>query len=293
MAAPPWMPLYVADYLADTRHLSAAEHGAYLLLLMHQWQHGGIPDDPRKLARIACCLPHQFAKIWPQLRSFFGSQDGGLLVNKRLLAEMRKADEISNVRRAAALQMHSRRRRPAAPLQGSLQDDLHTHPHPHPHPHPQDSVGAHAPTSHGRAPPPGDPGPAPESAADDWPADYRREFAAAYPHKVGLKAALDALDRARGTVPWRVLIEAVHVYAATKPPERQWANPKTWIIEERWNDRPAPPPAPRDTARTRPGLADVAASLIAEARERDRSAGDDVGAGDDGGGDPARDADAR
>lgn len=38
----PWMAFYVADYLADTLHLSATEHGAYLLLISHYWVHGGL-----------------------------------------------------------------------------------------------------------------------------------------------------------------------------------------------------------------------------------------------------------
>jgi len=49
-----WMPFYVADYLRDTRHLSATEHGAYMLLIMQAWTQGGLlPLDPVRLARIA------------------------------------------------------------------------------------------------------------------------------------------------------------------------------------------------------------------------------------------------
>jgi DNA modification methylase len=49
----PWMPLYVADYLADTRRLSTLEHGAYMLLIMDYWRNGNLPEDDVTLARIA------------------------------------------------------------------------------------------------------------------------------------------------------------------------------------------------------------------------------------------------
>jgi uncharacterized protein YdaU (DUF1376 family) len=50
----PRLNLHLGDYLRHTRHLRAAEHGAYLLLIMHYWATGGLPDDDRQLASIAC-----------------------------------------------------------------------------------------------------------------------------------------------------------------------------------------------------------------------------------------------
>jgi uncharacterized protein YdaU (DUF1376 family) len=72
MSATPWMPLYIGDYRADTTHLSAAQHGAYLLLIMHYWQQGGLPDDDEQLARIACMTIQEWRKHRPVIRAFFG-----------------------------------------------------------------------------------------------------------------------------------------------------------------------------------------------------------------------------
>ncbi len=71
MTAPAWMPLYIAEYLADTGHLSAAEHGAYLLLIMHYWQHEGLPAEEPKLARIARMTSREWASSRDTIAAFF------------------------------------------------------------------------------------------------------------------------------------------------------------------------------------------------------------------------------
>lgn len=55
MAEFPVLPFFTDAYLADTRHLTAAQHGAYLLLLMTAWRSTDcrLPDDDNFLARAA------------------------------------------------------------------------------------------------------------------------------------------------------------------------------------------------------------------------------------------------
>lgn len=93
----PWMPLYVGDYLGDTGHLTTTQHGAYLLLIMHYWRKGELPDDDRQLAKITK-LP---IKIWidyrPIIQDFFHSG----WKHKRLDKELQRMMTVSAKRSVA------------------------------------------------------------------------------------------------------------------------------------------------------------------------------------------------
>lgn len=88
-----WMPLYVADYLADTRHLSTEQHGAYLLLMMHEWRTGPLPDDSEILRRIAGMEKDAWSIAWGVLESMFSRDEPGRLIQKRLELERVKSNE--------------------------------------------------------------------------------------------------------------------------------------------------------------------------------------------------------
>lgn len=84
-----WMPFYVGDYLADTGHLTTVQHGAYLLLIMHYWRTGGLPDDDKQLASIARLPLKQWLSIEPVIKAFF--HDGWR--HKRIAQERLRASE--------------------------------------------------------------------------------------------------------------------------------------------------------------------------------------------------------
>lgn len=90
MVTRPWMPLYVADYLADTTHLSAAEHGAYLLLIMHYWQSGGLPKEDRKLARIARMSDREWKDARETVAEFFDGEWRHQRIDKELTESAEK-----------------------------------------------------------------------------------------------------------------------------------------------------------------------------------------------------------
>lgn len=98
-----WMPIYIADYLADTRRLNVIQHGAYLLLLMEYWRTGPLPNDDRELMAIVQTDKKTWDKeIKAAVRRFFQVGDDGLLHQKRVDAELAKAVQNVSKRRDAA-----------------------------------------------------------------------------------------------------------------------------------------------------------------------------------------------
>lgn len=101
MTNAPFMQLYVADYLADTQHLTTEQNGAYMLLLMTMWRNAGsLPNDEKKLARIARVTLKRWHIIADDVMEFFDIQ-GDIVTQKRLVEEFQKAVSKSEKRKTS------------------------------------------------------------------------------------------------------------------------------------------------------------------------------------------------
>ena len=126
MAVIPYMPFYVADYLADTAHLSALESGTYLHLILAYWQRQkALPAGDDRLAAVARLSVEEWLKVRPALEEFF-NESSGCWAHKRIESELQKFYEKSEKSRTAG--MASWRKRKAETertLNGCIADAHH------------------------------------------------------------------------------------------------------------------------------------------------------------------------
>lgn len=94
-----WMRLNIGDYLADTMHLNTLQHGMYVLLIMHYFKRGPLPDNARDLAGITRVSTRAWTREAPAILALFRREEGHLL-HKRIDAERREAERLSSRKRA-------------------------------------------------------------------------------------------------------------------------------------------------------------------------------------------------
>ena len=100
-----WMPLYIADYLADTMRLTTEQHGAYLLLIMDYWRNGPLPDDDASLSSITKLSASVWRKYRPVFEKLFKVDDGEWRhkrIDEELLEAKTNSDKYANRARKAA-----------------------------------------------------------------------------------------------------------------------------------------------------------------------------------------------
>lgn len=238
------MPLWVGDYLADTGHLTTVEHGAYVLLIMHYWRRGGLPDDDVKLASIARLPLEQWQSIRTTIQDLF--YDGWK--HKRVDIELAIAEEKHEVRvNAGKKGGETKASNAKAKLGNAVAKPYQSQSQSQSHKKEEDTRAERA-----------------------WSFN---QFWLRFPNKVGKRAAEKAFDRVRksGRVDFDVLMAGLEIYVH-KTDDRPWCNPATWLNQERWDDQPAANPG-RGPPRGQRGFLDVALT-IEETHERNHTDGE-------------------
>lgn len=255
MPADVWLPLYAADYLADSKvaALTFAQQGHLVRLWCFHWRDGPLPNDIPALCRMLGGA--QPADVEACIRDFLNvSEDGKKLFSPRLVAEKAKAEGLHAARirgaRAAHKSKRSKRSEPStrsAPRSAraghSAQHPSSTMPSGTPSPSPTplpastpNGVEALTTTAAPAAPPP------------SWPAKIAELFAISIgefpPGRVG--KALTAAVRRHGET---AIVQAAAAYIRRAPETEQpqfltpegFAKQAAWYVEF---TTPIPTPEP-------------------------------------------------
>ena len=99
----PYMPLYVADYEADTAHLSIEEDGVYMRLLRLCWRTPGcsVPDDDEWIKRRLRVSESEWQRVVVPVIAEFFRREKGRVFSSRLTREHKRINQTHQKRREA------------------------------------------------------------------------------------------------------------------------------------------------------------------------------------------------
>ena len=212
MTSLPYMQLYVSDYLADTAHLTAQQHGAYMLLLMNYWQRGKALDNSNeRLSHVARLSLEEWAEAKPTLEEFF-------IVEGNLWTHARVEDDLEKIREKSAKASFAGRRSVVARGLNERSTDV------------EQSLNHKE-----------------EDKEEEEYKDINKKelfvsFWNVYPIKVGKGAAIKAFEKAIRTTDADIIIKGAQRYKLD--PNRvpgYTAHAATWLNAQRWLDDPLPP----------------------------------------------------
>lgn len=255
----PWMPLYVADYLADTCRLSTVEHGAYMLLIMDYWRNGGLPNDDKKLARIARMTESEWQEIRDNISELFQPEWKHKRIDEEIAKSDAKVERRSEAGRRGGLAKAARTSSNATILpEQTCSNAL-----------PSSSQSqSHSPIGENTR----------ERVLRPL-AEFESQFWPIYPNKVGKEAARKSWGRSVEKATVGEIMAGLRRYVA-KTDDRPWCNPATWLNQGRWADEPAVPKANvlpfatgSDPPTKPPQISDEEGRRIALEFERSRQAG--------------------
>lgn len=210
MTSLPYMQLYVSDYLADTAHLTAQQHGAYMLLLMNYWQRGKALDNTNeRLSHVARLSPKEWEENKDVLSEFFE-------IENEYWFHSRIENDLNKIREKSAKASFAGRRSVVA-------RELNKR-----------STNAEQAFNHKE-----------EDKEEEEDKDKKQTFDLFwknYPLKVGKGAAIKAFEKAiRVTDPDVIIKGAQRYFADPNRSQAYTAHPATWLNAHRWLDDPLPP----------------------------------------------------
>ncbi len=232
MNKPRRIDFYADEWIAGTQNLTAEERGVYISICALIYSHDG-PIPLAGLHKLCGCRADAFRRVKNRL-----IEAGKVFENHEEISVKRCENELEKAhkRLEKSSENGSKGGRPSKHINGIGK--------------PGGSPGGKLagasfnlqPTTTNHQPKESHSNECDARASPRAPHSHKQEFKIwwdKYPHKIGRGAAEKAYEKALAKTSDDQLIIGVERYKATKPPDRQWCNPATWLNRESWLDQPA------------------------------------------------------